>query len=87
MHITEPEKDKLYSSRDQTVRFGYVTSLRVEGKQIHVAAMQIKDITDIGTDTASYEVLPLVNNVYCMDSICSLTCYLSHPSDPPAFYL
>jgi hypothetical protein len=53
-----------FSSRDQTVRFNYVTSLRVEGKQTH-----IKGITDIRTETASYKAMPL-GKVYSMDSIC-----------------
>jgi hypothetical protein len=30
--------------------------------------MQTKDITDIGTETVRYKVLPLGNNVYSMDS-------------------
>jgi hypothetical protein len=48
--------------------------------------MQTKNITNIGTETASYKVLPLGNNVYSVDSICLLTCYPSQPSDPLASY-
>jgi hypothetical protein len=51
------------------VRFAYVTSLRVETKT-NAYTVWIKDITDIGTETASYKVLPLGNNVCSMDSIC-----------------
>jgi hypothetical protein len=46
-----------YSSRDQTVRFAYVTSLLVEGKA-NAYTKSIKDIADIGTETESYKVLP-----------------------------
>jgi hypothetical protein len=51
-------------------------SLRVEGKP---------KTLDIGTETASYKVLLLGNNVYSLDSIYFI-CYPSHPSDPLACY-
>jgi hypothetical protein len=38
--------------------------------------MQTKDITNIGTETASYRVLPLGNNVEQMDSIGFVIGYL-----------
>jgi uncharacterized membrane protein len=51
----------MYSTRDQTVRFAYVTSLWVNGKQTHILHKKTKDIIDIATETASYKVglLPL----------------------------
>jgi hypothetical protein len=55
------------------MRFAYVTILRVEGKQMHILRNP-KTFTDIGTETASYKVLPLGNNFYSMDSICILIC-------------
>jgi hypothetical protein len=39
------------------VRFTYVANLCVEGK--HAFTMYSKDITDVGTETATYQVLPL----------------------------
>jgi hypothetical protein len=72
-----------YSTRDQTVRFVYVTNFRVKRKT-HILS---KDITDIETETASYKVLPLENNVHGMDSFYFLICYPSLPYDPLAFYL
>jgi hypothetical protein len=42
---------------------------------------ETKDITDTGTKTENYEVLPLGNNVYSMDSVWFLACYSSRPSD------
>jgi hypothetical protein len=51
---------------NQTVRFAYVTSLWVEGKQTHILCKP-KDIIDTGNETASYKVLPLGNNVYNID--------------------
>jgi hypothetical protein len=74
----------MYSTQDQTVHFTYITSSKAEGKQTHI--LSSKDITNIGTDTVSYKVLPLGNNVYSMDSISFLICYLSHPSELLAFY-
>jgi hypothetical protein len=50
------------------VPFAYVTILRVEGKQTHI--QKKKDIIDVGTETASYKVLPLGSNVYSMGSVC-----------------
>jgi hypothetical protein len=72
-----------YSSRDQTVRFAYITSLRVERKQTHVQTMQTiqtmqtRDNTDTGTETMSHKLLPLGCNIFRMDSICFLLCYPS----------
>jgi hypothetical protein len=73
------QADEQYSIREQIVCFACVTSLRVKGRQTHFLCKP--DITDIGTKTARYKVLPLGNNVYIVDSICSLTWYPSHPSD------
>jgi hypothetical protein len=68
----------VWSTREQIVRFAYVTSLFVEGKQTHMLCKPYR----IGTETASYKVLSLGNNVYSMDRICFLICY---PSDPLSF--
>jgi hypothetical protein len=46
------------------VRFAYITSLRVEGKQTHILCKP----KTLGTETASYKVLPLENNVYSLDN-------------------
>jgi hypothetical protein len=48
------------------VRFAYVTSLRVEGKQTHILCRP--KILPTGTETARNKLLPLGNNVYSMDS-------------------
>jgi hypothetical protein len=50
------------------VRFAYVTVLRAKGKQTRMCILQTKNITDIGTEIASYKLLPLGNNVYSVDS-------------------
>jgi hypothetical protein len=54
----------LYSSWDQTVHFAYVSSLWVEGKQMHILCK-----TKALPETVSDKVLPLGNNVYSLDSI------------------
>jgi hypothetical protein len=69
-------KTEEYCTRDQTVHFAYVTSLRTEGKQAHILH-KLKT----SPDTASHKVLPRGNIVNSLDSTCFLTCYPSHPSD------
>jgi hypothetical protein len=55
--------------------------LRVEEKQ--TCTVFTKYFTDMGTETASYEVLALGNNIYSMDSLCaSLSASPANPSDP-----
>jgi hypothetical protein len=44
-------------------------------------------MTDIGTETASYKVLPMGNNVYSTDSICILICYPSQSHWTPCLLL
>lgn len=67
-----------YSFRVESTRVAYVTSLPVNGKQIHMYyANQIH--CGIRTETGSYKVLPVGNNVYSKDSICFFICYPSHP--------
>jgi hypothetical protein len=61
-----------YSGRDQTVRFAHVTSLHVEGKQMHILRKLIT-LPEI----ANYEVLSLGNNVDTMGK------YTSSPATPP----
>jgi hypothetical protein len=57
------------------------------GRRTTIAYIMLsKDIINIGTDTASYEVLPLGDNVYSVDSICFLVCYPSRRSDRLVFY-
>jgi glycopeptide antibiotics resistance protein len=73
-------QNRSYAGRERTVLFAYVTSLRVEGKQTHI--LRKTKITDIGTETASYKVLSLGNNVYSMDRKFFLICF---PSNPTAF--
>jgi hypothetical protein len=48
--------------------------------------MQTKYITDTETETASYKVLPLWNNVFCMDLYSMIPATPSNPCDPLAFY-
>lgn len=43
----------MYGTRDQTVRFVYVTSLFVEGRQTHVLCKQ-RDTMGTGNETARY---------------------------------
>lgn len=69
----------LYSYPDESVCFAYITSLWVEGKQTHIPCKA--DTTNIGTETASYKVLPLGSNVYSLDSMHLIICYPSHPCD------
>jgi hypothetical protein len=76
-NIVPPSPGLKFNSRGQTVRFVYVSSLRVEGKQVHI--LYKPDITDRGTQTASYKVLPLGNYVYSLGSVCILTCCYSYP--------
>jgi hypothetical protein len=62
--------------RDQNVRFAYVTSLWVEGKQTRVLRKS-KTVNDV---TATFEVLPLGINVCSYGRKFFLICYC-HPSD------
>jgi hypothetical protein len=48
------------------VRFAYVTSLWVKGKQ----TLQTKDTIDTGNETASYKVLPLGDN-FVVRTVCA----------------
>jgi hypothetical protein len=66
--------ENMYSGRD-TVRFAYVTSLLVEGKQTH-KRQKPKTLPD----TVSYKVLPLVN-VFVW-TVSFFTNCPSHTSDP-----
>jgi hypothetical protein len=72
-------------SHGETARFVYTNGLRVKRKQKHVLCKP-KTCNDIWTETASYKVLPLGNNVYNMNSICFLICCPSITSDSLAFY-
>jgi hypothetical protein len=45
-----------------------------------------KDITEVGTETASCKVLQLGNDVHSTDSACFIICCPSRRSDPLAFY-
>jgi hypothetical protein len=47
--------------------------------------MWIKGVTDTWTETASYKLLTLGNNVHSIDSMCFLICYCLQPSDPLPF--
>lgn len=67
------DRKRFYSTRDETVRFTYVPSVLVEGKQT-------KYITNIRTETVSCKFLSPVN-VYSIDSI--VYAYLpATPSNP-----
>jgi hypothetical protein len=46
----------MYGTRDQTVRFVYVISLFVEGRQTHVLCKQ-RDTMDTGNETAGKKCL------------------------------
>jgi hypothetical protein len=48
--------------------------------------MQTKDIADIGTETASYKVLPLGNMFMVWTVYASLSVSSPNPSDPIVFY-
>jgi hypothetical protein len=63
-------------SGDQTGFLACVANMRAAGKP---------DITDTGTEAASYEVLHLGNNVYSMDSIFFHMLPLPYPEIPLLF--
>lgn len=44
--------------------FAYVTKLRTEGKLMHIVNARSKDISDVGTETASWEMMFIVWTVY-----------------------
>jgi hypothetical protein len=73
-HFTAMLLPALHCTRDQTVRLTYITSLQVDGIPTHMLCKQ-KYITDIRTDTQSYKVLLLGDNVYSMGSTCFLICF------------
>jgi hypothetical protein len=58
----------LYSARDQTVRFAYVTSLRVEGKQTHIICepqtLPLSELRQRATKYCRWEIMFVVWTVY-----------------------
>jgi hypothetical protein len=73
------------SDRDQTVRFAYVTSFRLEGKQTHMLCepktLPTKELGQRATKYCRWEIM-----FYSSDSICFLICYPSYSSDNLAFF-
>jgi hypothetical protein len=75
-----------YSSRDQTVRFAYATSLRVEGKQTHMLCkskpIETKQLRQRATKYCRWEIF-----FFRMDSVCFLTLHPSQPLRSPCLLL
>jgi hypothetical protein len=84
--ILVPETSFKYSSRYQTVRFAYVTSSRVEGKQTHIyvckpKTLLIYELRQRATKYCRREMILKVWTLYA-----SLSATPPNPSDPIAFY-
>jgi hypothetical protein len=74
-----------YCGQGESVRFAYVTSLRVEGKQKHMMrepeALPTQEMRQRATKYCRWEIMFVVWTVYA-----SLSATHSHPFDPLALY-
>jgi hypothetical protein len=72
----------IHISREETVRFSYLSGLRVEGKQMHILS-KVKTLLETAScNYCRWEIMFVVWKIYT-----ALSAAFSSISNPPAFYL